>query len=108
MRIKYKKTGNFAFHPVYGPVHLCINGQVDEIVNSYAKQLIMAGWAESLEPELMELPPWKRDSWDEKSPGAKTILQQYCSDKYGTVIDKRKSVKTIIGTIIEIAKTHNG
>lgn len=112
MKVKILKYGNFAFHPVTGPYHFCIVGDVVDLPNVQAEKLIKFGWAEPVKPvvevkkkepppvieeaEKIGRPPWTVKGWDPNAPDAKQKLSAFCEDVYEESLDKRKSVQSLI------------
>lgn len=100
MRILFKKTGNFAFDPINGPVMYCEANKVEDIPDNQAKILMRDGWAEEF------IPPWLAKGWNRDAPEAKDILFDYCMGRYGEPIDRRRAISTLIRDIKRIAKRH--
>ena len=102
MKIKYLKTGNYAFSPTTGPVQFCLAGHMDELPKQYAEMLIADKWA--YVPESV-LPPWKKSGWIADAENAKDILEDYVRKEYDLPLDKRRSVQNMIKYIKKMEKS---
>ena len=93
MKIKFKKTGNYSLHPVYGPIITCALGNEAELAEDDAQKLIADGWAESF---LHDDFPWEQDGWDENADDAREILCKYALKKFKIKLNRRYKVSTLI------------
>lgn len=115
MVVKFLKSGNFALHPVYGPVIKCVAGET-MCLGGYrsVKDLVACGWAidvADIKPVVKEEPkqesapakadeaPWEKADWSPRAKDAKDQVQAY-ADQFGLDLDLRKNVKKLI-TIVE-------
>jgi hypothetical protein len=110
MDVIFLKTGDFALHPVYGPVVKCKIGASQRFEkDSDASMLIEYGWAEEVAEKKSvraenvseeDTPPWKHPDWHPRAEGVKDSIQAY-ADKLGLGIDLdlRKSVRKLITTV---------
>lgn len=104
MKIEFTKTGLFSFHPVYGPVQACKKGEVIELEQEHAKQLIKANWAiekvkNAVQPKEEKrdiIPPWEKPDWDKDAEDAKQQLIDYSNERFNYMVDKRRAVSTLL------------
>lgn len=103
MQVVFSKTGKYSIDPVHGPVIECVRHEYTNLPEPHAKMLIRDGWAR----EYFELKaPWLEKDWESSADDAKVKLDEYVKSKYGTSIDKRKSVRQLI-TIIKKMRRKN-